>query len=201
MPLLAVAAALGLGAGLLRANLRKEAYAVPSLRAGWLALICAAAQYFSFTFRPTRGLIPEAWTPAILSLSMIGLLVFAFLNRRLPGFLWLGGGLLLNATVILLNGGLMPISPEMVMRLVPGWESWWQVGQRLGHGKDLVLPLAQTRLWFLSDCLFLSLPIGTGYRVAFSPGDVGIAIGLLRLLWAPHPDRISAALPVEQAAA
>jgi hypothetical protein len=47
--------------------------------------------------------------------------------------------------------------------------------------KDFVLPLADTRLWFLDDRFIL--PAWMNYHVAFSIGDVLIAIGAFWLLW------------------
>jgi len=76
----------------------------------------------------------------------------------------------------------MPITPETVQWLRPdAAEGSWQIGERLGYGKDIVLPRGETILWFLSDQFrsFSSL----SYRVAFSPGDVLIALGAFWLLW------------------
>ncbi len=76
----------------------------------------------------------------LLVLSQLTLLVFVFRNWKTPGFWLLGAGLLLNLTVILFNGGLMPITPETVRWLRPDApENYGQIGQRLGYGKDIVL--------------------------------------------------------------
>jgi hypothetical protein len=102
-------------------------------------------------------------------------------NIRRPGFWLLGLGLALNLLVILLNGGMMPISPETIQHLYPDAPfGAWQIGQRLGVGKDIVLPIAETRLWFLSD--HFSLPEWVSYKVAFSLGDVLISAGAFWLL-------------------
>ena len=78
---------------------------------------------------------------------------------------------MLNLFVILLNGGMMPISPETIQHLYPNASPGaWQIGQRLGVGKDIVLTISETRLWFLSDRF--TLPDWIPYRVAFSLGDV-----------------------------
>jgi len=121
--------------------------------------------------------------------SQFALLLFAWANRTQPAFWLLGIGLLLNLVVIVANGGLMPITPETVAHLTkaePGLV--WQVGERLGTGKDIVLNAEATRLWFLSD-RFLLLPDGLGYQVAYSLGDVVIALGAFWLLFSPNGHR------------
>lgn len=126
--------------------------------------------------------VPDEWAPILLVGSQIILLVFVWINRKKPGFWMLGAGLALNFLVIVLNGGLMPISPENVRKVYPDVPAdWWQVGERLGNGKDIVLTPSTTRLWFLSDRFLL--PEGLGFQVAFSLGDVLIALGAFWLLW------------------
>jgi len=96
----------------------------------------------------------------------------------------LGLGLLLNFLVISVNGGLMPISPEMAARLYPAVAvNTWETGQQLAGNKDVVLPAPKTRLWSLSDRFFASFPLRNSYRVAFSLGDILIASGIFWWLW------------------
>lgn len=179
---LAAAVALGLVAGLVRAWVGKRTYRVVDLRFPGLVLIAFIPQWFAF-YQSRMGFgFPAEWSPVLLVLSQILLLIFAWLNRKLPGFWLLGGGLLLNFLVIAANGGLMPISPEAVRQLYPNApESSWEVGKQLGNGKDIVLPREATNLWFLSD-RFLA-PEWLRYSVAYSLGDVLIALGAFWLLW------------------
>jgi len=176
----------GLLFGLLRAWLSKRRYDVPQIRHIWLVLIAFLPQWLAFYLPVTRRSIPDQWAIAALIGSQILLLVFVWRNsnqqrvRNQMGFWLLGFGLILNLTVILLNGGLMPISPESVSRLAPdAIPGSWQIGSRLGTGKDIVLAVDQTRLWWLSDRFLLPLP---GRDVAFSLGDVLIAAGAFFVL-------------------
>lgn len=152
----------------------------PNLRLVWLVPVAFVPQLFSFYLPATQELWADSITAAGLVTSQMLLVIFVWFNRRQPGFWLLGLGLTLNLLVISLNGGLMPISPETVTKLLPNAApDTWEIGSRLGRSKDIVLPVAETRLWLLSDRFLLTLP----NRVAFSLGDVLVAAGALWLLW------------------
>jgi hypothetical protein len=57
----------------------------------------------------------------------------------------------------------------------------WQIGERLGSGKDIVLSIEQTHLWFLSD--YFVFAKSSWFRVAFSIGDILIGLGTFIYLW------------------
>ena len=87
----------------------------------------------------------------------------------------------MNLSVIMANGGFMPIFPEVVSQLAPHAKGTWQVGDRLWLSKDIVLPATETRLPWLADRFLL--PEWSPRGSAFSLGDVVIALGAFRLLW------------------
>lgn len=179
--LLAVIA--GLLAGLARVWAGRRHLMSPSLRLVWLVPVAFIPQWLAFFLPATREFLTDELAAVGLVGSQVLLLIFAWLNRSQPGFWALGFGLVLNLLVIILNGGLMPISPETVTLLWPDAPpNAWQIGSRLGTSKDIVLPLNATHLWWLSDCFLL--PAWFPYRVAFSIGDVFIAGGAFWLLWA-----------------
>jgi hypothetical protein len=92
----------------------------------------------------------------------------------------IGLGLLLNLTVILANGGYMPTSPEALQRGGYVASSPIIPGTRLAKSKDIILPRAETRLWFLSDALVIPPPFP--WPTVFSVGDVVIAAGTFLLV-------------------
>jgi hypothetical protein len=116
--------------------------------------------------------------------------VFVARNLRRPGIAVLGAGLALNFLAIATNGGLMPITPETVLRtgeIPQGVEA----GDWMPGSKDVLLERPDARLWFLGDRLVWE-EISAVFR-AFSIGDVVIAGGLavtLADLLAPRLRRV-----------
>ncbi len=162
---------------LLRGGRPSRAPAV-SLRWSLLPLLAALPQLVVIFF-PT----PEqaGLHTALLLLSTLLVLVAVWLNRRVPGVALIGLGLLLNLTVMLANGGYMPITPETVARI--GHTDrvvLTEAGARVAGSKDVVLPRDETALWFLGDIFVLAEPYPD--PTAFSPGDVLIAVGTFVLI-------------------
>jgi hypothetical protein len=106
--------------------------------------------------------------PVVHSISYGFLLMFTAYNRSLPGLLWISLGILLNAVVISLNGGLMPVDPSFVP----------EVSRELllvGTGTHGILT-DSTRLSFLTDIFYANIP-GLGKQL-FSIGDLFIDLGI-----------------------
>lgn len=180
--ILSTAVFIGFGSGLLRARLARRRYQVLPLRLPWLVLVAFFVQALIFNRSGLPVHLPDSWASLGLVLSQGLLLVFAWANRRQAALNLMGLGLLLNFLVICLNGGWMPISPDTVRTIYPNVPSEsWQVGQRLGTGKDIVIHPEDMRLAFLGDRFVL--PALSGSLVAFSLGDVLLACGAGWLLW------------------
>ena len=171
-------------AGLGCALLQKRSWTPPLLRSLWLVLVAFLPQLFAIYLPFTRTHIPNGWASAGLLISLTLLLAFCWLNRRVIAVWRLALGLVLNFLVMASNGGFMPISPQTASRLIPQ-ETVQAIppGSRFGFGKDVLLKSSDTRLVLLSD-RFLP-PVGFSYQVAFSLGDVVIAIGAFWMMAFP----------------
>lgn len=180
--ILHLAIVVGLVGATIRAWWGRRHLSPPLLSRPWLAAIAFLPQLYVLHLPAVQSPLSDELAPVALIASQTLLLAFVWCNRRQPGGWLLGFGLTMNLLVITANGGLMPISPQMVAKLVPNASPGsWEVGSRLWQGKDIVLTLETTRLWWLSDWLFS--PAWFPYRVAFSPGDVLMSCGAFRMVW------------------
>lgn len=186
--ILLIAVIVGLILGVMRAAIQGRPFVPPPLQRIWLALLAFLPQYLVFFLPATARLGSREVAAVTLVGSQSLLLIFTWWNRRYGGMRWMGAGLVLNLLVILANGGLMPISPQTIARLYPVDSARsWQTGDRLGGSKNIVLPIDQTRFEWLGDRILF--PEWIPYRVAFSFGDILIAIGAFWFLWKDSTQR------------
>lgn len=178
--ILLFAVAAGFILGLVWARWLGQTYQAPALKHLWLVFVSFLPQFVAIYFPSTRAQVSDKWASIILIASLTGLLGFAWLNRNLLGMKILFVGAVLNFTVILANRGFMPISPQTASHLVSAEVlSDIPFGTRFGT-KDILLPPEQTRFEILAD-RFIT-PTWLNYPVAFSLGDVFLAIGIFWLL-------------------
>jgi hypothetical protein len=175
---------LGLGAGLLTgfglSKWRGHPYRSPTLNHIWLVFIGFLPQFLIIYLGNNRVTIPDWLATLSIVTSQLILLIFAWLNRRLAGMWILIAGLILNLAVMVTNGGFMPINPNTAERII-GTEriASFEFGSRIGF-KDVLLPATETRLEWMADRFLL--PAWSPYQVAFSLGDVFIALGAFGIL-------------------
>ena len=174
------AVGLGLAVGLGTARLRGQPFQPPDLRYLWLIFLAFLPQFAILYIPALRPQVPDLWAGIFLTASQALLLGFAWLNRKHPGMLVLLVGAAFNFLVMTANGGFMPINPQTASRLVPQEIlEGIPVGSRFGL-KDILLKPQDTRFEILAD-RFLP-PEWSAYQVAFSLGDVFLAVGVFWLL-------------------
>lgn len=176
--ILLLALTLSLAIALVRGGKLGRLASVP-LRFGWIAIVAFALQIGDI-YWPSTGSAGLLSPRVLLLMGSYGLLLaFVGLNHHIPGLMLVGVGLVLNLSVMLANGGYMPIDVEALGRaglehLALGTEP----GARLVATKDIILPRDQTRLWILSDILVI--PASLPFSSVFSLGDVLLALGAFR---------------------
>lgn len=162
----------------------KRPWQIPEVEFAWFAVLAFLPQFILF-YLPAARQVPDLWVAVGLVLSQILLLVFCWLNRDAPAFWILAAGLAMNLAVIAANGGFMPISPATASRLIPPEAlQAMTLGSRFGYGKDILLLAENTRLALFSDRMLP--PVWFPYQVAFSLGDVVIAIGAFLIMALPQ---------------
>ncbi len=142
---------------------------------GWVALVAFGLQIYLIYF-PEPISTGFSLRVGVLMLSYALLVVVVWQNRALPGIWLIGAGLIANFSVMLLNGGYMPITPEALAQAGFAHSALSsEAGARVLATKDIVLSRDATIAWWLSDVFVLPppFPIAT----AFSAGDALIASG------------------------
>jgi hypothetical protein len=157
--------ALGIGFALLLGG-RPSRLVEIQLRRGWAVIGAFGLQALLFT--PWTDGAPLALENGIHLASYSLLFVFAAANVRNLALLPLLGGMALNAVVIAVNGGQMPVSPTAWE--AAGLEAGERANVRLGSG----------HLGFLGDVF--AIPEGFPFANVFSAGDLLIAAGTIAFI-------------------
>lgn len=135
------------------------------LRWAWLAPVAVAMQTVIVTIAPGGSHTLHA---LIYIASYVLIALFLWANRRIAGARVITAGAMLNAFVIVINGGVMPASASAERNS----------GLRLGPGFHNSAVLAHPHLLWLGDIIPVPWPLPN----VFSIGDCIIYIGALVLL-------------------
>ena len=140
------------------------------LRLWWLLPLGFAMQ-FAARFVPSQR---SGLGVGLILASYVPLVILVLLNRDRPG-LWLAGfGVLMNFTVILINGG-MPVlaeAAEVASGFAPGDPVIAESYKHVVLNRDSLLP-------FLADVIPIRI---ANYGQVLSLGDVFLAVGLGRFI-------------------
>jgi len=152
-------------------------------RQSFLVLISMALQILVFSTwwqsRPDEA----SWGLFLYAVSLLLLVLFIIVNFKILGFPLIALGLLLNASVILANGGYMPASLEALQRAGIASDTQAYAAARATNS---ALITEGTRLWYLGD--IFAFPKSWPLPNVFSIGDVYITAGAIWFAWASlHP--------------
>jgi len=138
------------------------------LRAPW-AIVAAAMAQVGLMIAGVRGWDRVAGVgQALLMATLVLVLSWVWVNRRLPGMWVAGVGVVLNLVVIAANGGSMPVDRELAVRA--GNKGLVEMLDSPAHVKHKPLG-PETRLRVLADRL--PLPMIVPRPRWFGPGSMG----------------------------
>lgn len=118
------------------------------------------------------------WQMVLLILSQLALVFLLLLNHHVPGAQLFALGIILNTTVMVANGGWMPVTPETQQFVHP--DRPVEVYAKPPSSKNIVLPHSETKLWILSDIIRVTLP---WRRNAISIGDLLLIVGAAQFIF------------------
>ncbi len=114
----------------------------------------------------------------VLISSQIILTVLLLLNHHLPGAKLFMLGVILNTTVMVVNGGWMPATPEAYHFIHP--DRVIEIQTRPLNSKNIILSHPETKLWILSDIIRVTLP---WRRYVVSIGDLLLIVGVAQFIF------------------
>lgn len=160
----------------------------------WLIVAGLAVQVVAMGYVGRSWSFVAANRPAIIIGTYCLVLIGLARNWRIPGMMVVALGFGLNVTVIVANGGQMPVTRETMQASGQGWlVADTQDGQPVYQSKDVLLPKQDTRLWALSDIFITPPPV----RRAASLGDfvtyAGVALVIVMTMRRSKP--ATAAVP------
>lgn len=177
--LLLVPVALALGIALSRGGSLRYLAALP-VRSGWLIMASFALQFLLYTSALRYSAVVTHWNAVIYMAAISLALVGALRNWRLgPAVRLATLGVILNASVIAINGGHMPVNAA-AMRTVQGEAKVRQIANQRLYGNTR-LATSSSPLLMLSDVIPVPAPGGHGN--VYSLGDMLLSAGVATLAY------------------
>jgi hypothetical protein len=144
------------------------------IRLIWVFILAAVMQKLTFVL-----IAPDSFVELkkiLLIISYLLLIGAVIRNLHFNSMKLILTGVLLNFIAIVVNGGLMPVSPEA--RSFAGMAelgSFW-LGKMTPGGTGILLSVDHTRLWVITDII-----PWRSFRAVFSIGDIVLGAGLILL--------------------
>jgi uncharacterized protein DUF5317 len=123
------------------------------------------------------GPIAHAWfAPWLYALSLLGLIAWTLWHRDQLRMIWLVSlGMAMNLLVVTVNGGHMPVAPELAIR----------AGLDLHNGPigQYIIASSETHLNWLGDWITMPGPLYRVFNQAYSLGDLVAFAGMTLVLF------------------
>ncbi|MFV2043781.1 MAG: DUF5317 domain-containing protein [Anaerolineales bacterium] len=172
LSVIAISALIGLAAGG-----RIQSFARLRIRYAWIPVALFVLQKLIVELPIVKATTASFMAPALLAASYGALVLFLLVNLSVPGIKLVLIGLVLNLTVMLANGGYMPVTREGLERT--GHADRIVVRDELAlvkGSKSIVLEPEGTRLYLMSD--IFRVPEPYPFATNFSLGDIAITAGV-----------------------
>jgi len=166
----------------LAAGGRIQSLARLRLRHAWIPVGLFALQKVIVELPIVKATTGSYLAPVLLAATYGALVLFLLVNLSVPGIKLVLIGSVLNLTVMLANGGYMPVTPEGLERT--GHADRIVVRDELAlvkGSKSIVLEPGGTRLYPMSD--IFRVPEPYPFATNFSLGDVAITAGVAVMVW------------------
>jgi len=170
---------IGLIVGLIRGGFFGALRKLSQLKlvAGWVFPLLLVFQIVLFYFQERNAALQQYTGISVMVIYVIGLL-FIGLNHKYPGFKTIFVGVFLNFLVMVVNGGIMPVSLEASAMLGQYYVDALQSSEVMYKHAALT---ESTRLPFLGDII----PIVSPYprEMVVSIGDIVMSVGAIVFLY------------------
>jgi hypothetical protein len=147
-------------------------------RGGWKVATAVVGLYVLQAAWVIYGPGQAVWQMMLLIGSHLALFFLLLLNHHVPGAKLFALGVILNTTVMVVNGGWMPATPETHQFVSPDGEV--ELYAKPPGSKNIILPRSETRLWILSDIIRVNLP---WLKSAVSIGDLLVILGAAQFIF------------------
>ena len=173
-----IAIALGVLVGLLKKGSMSNLLSI-KIEKAWLILASFLIQFLAQVLSVNGFEFTVRYSLAIQGVAFALLLTGLCFNRKYAGMLVIGGGCILNVLVMMLNGGKMPVSRDVLVNA--GLNQALELFATGGDGRH-ILADQSTKLLILGDIMSPPGILSIMMKIV-SIGDIIVVIGLFLLVF------------------
>ena len=173
-----IAIALGVLVGLLKKGSMSNLLSI-KIEKAWLILASFLIQFLAQVLSVNGFEFTVRYSLAVQGIAFALLLTGLCFNRKYAGMLVIGGGCVLNVLVMMLNGGKMPVSRDVLVNA--GLNQALELFATGGDGRH-ILADQSTKLLILGDIMSPPGILSIMMKIV-SIGDIIVVIGLFLLVF------------------